>query len=145
MCGIVGAVIRDARRDSFVKEMLFRVRHRGPDEQSYYSDDSVSLGFARLSIVDPAFGHQPVYNESRTIMAVCNGEIYNHRDRRNLLEKQGHRFNSGSDAEIIPHLYEEFGDNFVDYLHGMFAVVVYDSDNHTVVLARDRMGIKPLY
>jgi asparagine synthase (glutamine-hydrolysing) len=146
MCGIVGAVIRDARHQSFVKEMLSRVRHRGPDENGYHGDDSISLGFARLSIVDPAFGHQPVYNESRTIMAVCNGEIYNHRDQRNLLEKRGgHSFNSGSDAEIIPHLYEEFGENFVDYLHGMFAVVVYDSDKQRVVLARDRMGIKPLY
>jgi asparagine synthase (glutamine-hydrolysing) len=125
--------------------MLFQVRHRGPDEQGHYGDDRVTLGFARLSIVDPAFGHQPIYNESRTIMALCNGEIYNHRDQRIVLEKRGHKFNSDSDAEIIPHLYEEFGDDFVEYLHGMFAAVLYDRDRGRILLVRDRVGIKPLY
>jgi asparagine synthase (glutamine-hydrolysing) len=145
MCGIIGVIFRERRQKSFVKEMLFQVRHRGPDEQGHYGDDHVSLGFARLSIVDPAFGHQPIYNESRTIMALCNGEIYNHREQRIVLEKRRHQFNSGSDAEIIPHLYEEFGDNFVEHLHGMFATVLYDRDQRRLVLARDRVGIKPLY
>jgi len=137
--------LRDGADEALVGEMVALLQHRGPDEQSVTSFGNVTLGFARLSIIDPESGHQPVYNEDRSIAAICNGEIYNHVVRKQALEQRGHRYNSASDAEVIPHLYEEYGEQFVEYLHGMFAVALVDQPNQRLVLVRDPVGIKPLY
>ena len=148
MCGLAGAVLTgraDAASEGLVEQMTRRLQHRGPDAQQVYVDGSVAMGFRRLSIVDPLHGDQPVMSESEEVVAFCNGEIYNHGRLRQELEPKGHRFNSGSDAEVIPHLYEEHGDDFVTRLHGKFAVALYDRRRRRVVFARDRLGIKPLY
>jgi asparagine synthase (glutamine-hydrolysing) len=148
MCGLAGAILTgraDGSSEELVEEMTRRLQHRGPDDQQVYRDGSVVMGFRRLSIVDPLHGDQPVLSESEDVVAFCNGEIYNHGRLREELEPRGHRFNSGSDAEVIPHLYEEYGDDFVTRLHGKFALVLYDRRRRRVVFARDRLGIKPLY
>lgn len=145
MCGIVGAIVRDGVDKSLIQEMLKLINHRGPDEQTVYSDGQLAIGFARLSIIDPQQGHQPVYNESQSIVTVCNGEIYNHQQHRVELSKLGHTFNSHSDVEVIPHLYETLGEKFVEQLHGMFAITLYDRENRRLILARDHLGKKPLY
>ncbi len=148
MCGLAGAILAggaDGGCEDLVERMTQRLRHRGPDAQEVYLNGSVAMGFRRLSIVDPLHGDQPVLSESEDVVAFCNGEIYNHGRLRQELEPRGHRFNSGSDAEVIPHLYEEHGDDFVTRLHGKFAVALYDRRRRRVVLARDRLGIKPLY
>ncbi len=145
MCGIVGTIVKDGIDKSLINEMLKLINHRGPDEQTIYSDGHVAIGFARLSIIDPEQGHQPVYNESQSIVTVCNGEIYNHLQHRVELDKLGHKFNSHSDVEVIPHLYETFGEKFVEHLHGMFAITLYDASNSKLILARDHFGKKPLY
>ncbi len=145
MCGIAGAATNSHSDPEVVRDMTARLRHRGPDEQSVHSEDTVTLGFRRLSIIDPEGGHQPVMNESGTVVVICNGEIYNHLEHRRALERRGHRFHSGSDAEVIPHLYEEHGDEFVTRLHGKFAIALYDGPRRRLLLARDCLGIKPLY
>ena len=145
MCGIVGAVLKDGTDEALVSEMVDLISHRGPDEQVVVSDSQVTLGFARLSIIDPQEGHQPITNEDQSIQTICNGEIYNHQAERVVLAKQGHRFNSNSDAEIIPHMYEELDEAFVGRLHGMFALALFDKVNNKLILARDPLGIKPLY
>ncbi|RMF56588.1 MAG: asparagine synthase (glutamine-hydrolyzing) [Calditrichaeota bacterium] len=145
MCGIVGTVLRRGSDEPLVSRMVQLLRHRGPDEQRLYSSGKVTFGFARLSIIDPEQGHQPVFSEDGSVAVVCNGEIYNHVERRLELAKRAHRFNSNSDAEVVPHLYEEHQENFVGHLHGMFALALYDSRAGKVVLARDALGIKPLY
>lgn len=148
MCGLAGAILSgraDRAHEALVDQMTRRLEHRGPDAQQVYTDGSVVMGFRRLSIVDPLHGDQPVLSENEDVVAFCNGEIYNHELLRQELAPRGHRFNSGSDAEVIPHLYEELGDDFVGRLHGKFAVALYDRRARRVVLARDRVGIKPLY
>jgi asparagine synthase (glutamine-hydrolysing) len=148
MCGIVGALLLnpvDGTTEEMVEHMTHRLLHRGPDAQRIYVDGRVALGFRRLSIVDPLSGHQPVVSEDEDVVVICNGEIYNHARHRQELERRGHRFNSGSDAEVIPHLYEEHGDAFVGHLHGKFAIALYDRARQRVILVRDRLGIKPLY
>lgn len=145
MCGIAGTVLKDGADEALVSQMVNLINHRGPDEQSVYSEGDVTLGFARLSIIDPLSGHQPIYNEDQSIVVICNGEIYNHEIKRAELANKGHRFNSGSDVEVIPHLYEEYGEGFVEHLHGMYAVALFDKTKNKVILARDALGIKPLY
>lgn len=145
MCGIVGAVVENERAEGLVKQMTPLLTHRGPDEDGFYSDDGVSFGFRRLSIIDPNAGHQPVFGEDEAVVAFCNGEIYNHAAHRESLERTGHRLRSGSDAEVIPHLYEQLGLDFAGRLHGMFAISLYDRKKRQLVLARDPIGIKPLY
>src|SRR5829696_3431631 len=112
MCGLAGALLLSlvgGSTEDLVQRMAGRLRHRGPDAQSVFRDGHVALGFSRLSIVDPLGGHQPVLSEGEDVVAICNGEIYNHVYHRQELELRGHRFNSGSDAEVIPHLYQEYG------------------------------------
>ena len=145
MCGIAGVVWKEGQDKQLVVSMTRRLAHRGPDDEQFWFSDDVAIGFRRLSIIDPQHGRQPAYNEDRSIVAVCNGEIYNHLDLRAELERLGHRFHSGSDAEVIPHLYEAFGDRFVERLHGKFAVVLHDTARRRLVAARDCLGIKPLY
>jgi len=124
--------------------MLDALRHRGPDDEGVHVAQGVALGMRRLAIVDPVGGAQPFYSEDRQIVAVVNGEIYNHKELRRRLERRGHRFAGGSDAEVVVHLYEETGPSFAAELAGMYAVALYDAARRTLVLARDPLGIKPL-
>lgn len=124
--------------------MVDSLDHRGPDEKGYWHDDSAALGIARLSIIDVAGGHQPVYSADRSVIAVCNGEIYNYRELAAGLTSQGVILPSGSDVEVIPHLYQRYGLGFVHRLRGMFAIALWDSREQRLVLARDRAGKKPL-
>jgi asparagine synthase (glutamine-hydrolysing) len=126
--------------------MVEVIHHRGPDDDGFYEADGVSLGMRRLSIIDLAGGHQPMFNEDGTVVCVYNGEIYNHVELQKTLIAQGHRFRSDhSDTETIVHLYEQHGLDFVKHLNGMFAIALWDSQRKQLVLARDRVGIKPLY
>lgn len=148
MCGIVGIVQPSVRRRftvEDVKRMADAIVHRGPDDEGFYHDQNVILGMRRLSIIDLEGGHQPIHNEDRTVWVVNNGEIYNYRHLRQMLIERGHRFETESDTEVIVHLYEEYGEEFLQHLEGMFAVALWDSRKKKLVLARDRIGIKPLY
>ena len=119
--------------------------HRGPDDEGTYSDEKVSLGIRRLSIIDLVTGHQPITNEDKNVWVVCNGEIYNFHKLREQLIQKGHNFATRSDTEVIIHLYEEEGENFVSQLNGMFAIALWDKKSNIFYLARDRLGIKPLH
>src|SRR4051794_9137051 len=121
------------------------IRHRGPDDAGYVAGGGMSLGARRLSIIDVAGGHQPLPNEDRRVWGAQNGEIYNHAELRSALERRGHTFRSSCDTEVLPHLYEEYGPGLVEKLHGKFAIAVWDAARQQGVLARDRVGIKPLY
>jgi len=132
-------------RTATVRRMCKSLTHRGPDAQGLHEDPDLALGMRRLSIIDVAHGEQPVYNESRQIVVVFNGEIYNFRVLQEALRRQGHVLGSESDSECIPHLYEEYGLDFVQHLRGMFAIALWDGKRRRLVLARDRLGKKPLY
>ena len=125
--------------------MADAIQHRGPDDEGYYVSGPVGFGFRRLSIIDLATGHQPICNEDGTVWIVFNGEIYNYQELRQDLKGKGHVFKTQTDTEVIVHLYEEFGESCVEKLRGMFAFAIWDSRSHTLLLARDRVGIKPLY
>src|ERR1700730_6193445 len=125
--------------------MADAIVHRGPDDEGYYIKGQVGLGFRRLSIIDLSGGHQPLSNENGTIWIIFNGEIYNYRDLRAELVSKGHIFKTKSDTEVIVHLYEEYGRDCVQKLRGMFAFAIWDSVDRSLFLARDRVGIKPLY
>jgi asparagine synthase (glutamine-hydrolysing) len=128
-----------------VKAMADTIYHRGPDDEGYYVSGPIGLGFRRLSIIDLKSGHQPVANEDGTVQIIFNGEIYNYKELRALLLTKGHVFRTNSDTEVIVHLYEEFGPQCLDMLRGMFAFAIWDANTKTLFLARDRVGIKPLY
>jgi asparagine synthase (glutamine-hydrolysing) len=130
---------------ALLKTMADAIIHRGPDDEGFYAAGPVGLGFRRLSIIDVGGGHQPLSNEDGTIWIVFNGEIYNYRELRHLLVNRGHRFRTQSDTEVIVHLYEEFGERCVEHLRGMFGFAMWDSPRKLLMLARDRVGIKPLY
>lgn len=147
MCGIVGVL--DLRgtpvESSWIESMNGSIIHRGPDDSGSYVNGPVGIGMRRLAIIDVNGGHQPVHNEDRTIWAVFNGEIYNHRELRRELETAGHRFYTNSDSETLVHVYEQFGVEGVSRLRGMFAYALWDETRQRLLLARDRIGIKPLY
>jgi asparagine synthase (glutamine-hydrolysing) len=148
MCGICGiAVSRGGPQIS--KEILLKmnesITHRGPDEDGFYVNDKVGLASRRLSIIDLTGGTQPISNEDETMRIIFNGEIYNYRELRIYLEKHGHLFRTQSDTEVILHLYEEFGTDCVQHLDGIFAFAIWDEKSQELLLARDRMGIKPMY
>jgi asparagine synthase (glutamine-hydrolysing) len=148
MCGICGIVAFDPARTiepRLVKEMADSIRHRGPDDEGLYAGGQAVLGHRRLSIIDLNSGHQPITNEDGTVWIVFNGEIYNYRELRQLLIAKGHRLQTQSDTEVIVHLYEEYGADCVKHLRGMFAFAIWDARARTLLLARDRVGIKPLY
>src|SRR5262245_42147966 len=147
MCGIYGVVTRGAvAADSAVLDRMgAALAHRGPDGDRQFVHGSAALGCRRLAIIDVVGGAQPLANEAGDVSAVCNGEIYNHVALRAELAARGHRFRTRSDAEILPHLYEERGVAFVDALDGMFGLALWDARRRRLVLARDRMGEKPLY
>jgi asparagine synthase (glutamine-hydrolysing) len=150
VCGICGAVqVGGEPRLALPPEVLARMTdamsHRGPDDRGLHEEPGIALGARRLSIVDVAGGHQPFANEDGTVWGAQNGELYNHDALRDELIRDGHSFRSRCDTEILPHLYERDGDAFVERLRGKFAVAVWDSRRRRAVLARDRLGIKPLY
>jgi asparagine synthase (glutamine-hydrolysing) len=147
MCGIVGILRLEGAhpRSEELHAMCDVLRHRGPDSGGVFLCADLGLAMRRLSIIDLEGGAQPVRNEDATVWAVFNGEIYNFRELRDDLERRGHAFQSGSDTEVIVHLYEEHGVQFVERLRGMFAIAVWDTRRRRLVLVRDRLGIKPLY
>jgi asparagine synthase (glutamine-hydrolysing) len=144
MCGIYGIVAPNVSQ-SFLERATTTLAHRGPDDAGYYRDDHAGLGHRRLSIIDLSGGHQPILNEDRTKVIVFNGEIYNHNEIRERLLARGHRFATRSDTEAILHAYEEWGEDCVTRLRGMFALAIWDMTTRTLFLARDRLGIKPLF
>jgi asparagine synthase (glutamine-hydrolysing) len=148
MCGIYGVVaLREGEPldVSLIQRMGDVIRHRGPDDAGEYVVAGMLLGMRRLSIIDLAGGHQPIPNEEETVWVVCNGEIYNFRDLRAQLRQRGHTFRTGSDSEVIVHLYEEYGDECVVHLEGMYGFALWDARRYRLVVGRDRLGIKPIY
>ncbi len=147
MCGIVGQATSDARPGdrATLERMCAALEHRGPDSRGIHIDAGVGLGIQRLRVIDLATGDQPIFNEDGSIAVVLNGEIYNYRELRSELERAGHRFATRTDTEVIAHLYEDEGIGLVRRLHGMFALAVWDASRRRLLLARDRVGKKPLY
>jgi len=149
MCGISGAYAWSDRPidPAVVRSMNDALRHRGPDDEGYYDDSRgrITLGHRRLSVIDLATGHQPIFNETGTVAVIFNGEIYNFADERAALIAKGHTFRTNSDTEVIAHSYEEYGADFVHRLRGMFAIAIWDEAREELILIRDRLGKKPLY
>ena len=145
MCGFVGYVNKQKDKKDTIKEMADLIVHRGPDSDGYYTDDTIAMGFRRLSIIDLNNGSQPIYNEDKTKVIIFNGEIYNFKDIKGDLEKKGHKFSTNTDPEVILHGYEEYSEKILDKLRGMFAFVIYDKSTKEVFAARDFYGIKPFY
>jgi asparagine synthase (glutamine-hydrolysing) len=153
MCGIAGFVesstapsprTADASR-ALVHRMCDVIRHRGPDDEGVWVDDGVALGMRRLSIIDLSTGHQPIHNEDGSVWIVFNGEIYNFRELRRELEGAGHRFYTSTDTEVIVHAYEQWGKEAIGRLRGMFGLALWDANTRSLLVARDRIGIKPLH
>jgi asparagine synthase (glutamine-hydrolysing) len=148
MCGIAGIVSAGRSRRveaDTIHRMCQTIVHRGPDDEGIFVKDGAGLGMRRLSIIDLSGGHQPVFNEDGTVWVVFNGEIYNFPELRLQLENRGHSFYTHTDTEVIVHLYEEMGPDCVNELRGMFALALYDQRRHSLLLARDRLGKKPLH
>ena len=148
MCGICGIVSHSPnfRIDkSMIVNMCDRIVHRGPDAEGYYVEDQMAFGMRRLRIIDLKTGDQPIFNEDKTIGVVFNGEIYNYMELKKDLIKKGHQFYTNADTEVLVHLYEEMGEGLVEKLRGMFAFAIWDKNKTKVFIARDRLGIKPLY
>jgi asparagine synthase (glutamine-hydrolysing) len=148
MCGICGIFYTDRTRRverGLLAAMNDRIVHRGPDDEGFFLDGNVGLAMRRLSIIDVKTGHQPIANEDENLWIVYNGELYNHQELRKGLESRGHRYRTKSDTETIVHLYEEYGRDCVKHLRGMFAFAIWDRRRRRLFIARDRLGIKPLY
>ena len=150
MCGIAGWINLENKSsqnhsEAVLHAMCERMKHRGPDSEGLWLDERVALGMRRLSIIDLATGEQPVYSEDKSIVVVMNGELYNFREVRASLEKLGHKFETQTDTEILPHLYEEYGEAMLEHINGMFAFALWDKRKEKLLIARDRFGEKPLY
>ena len=151
MCGIAGWVNLETRksskldREAVLHSMCETIVHRGPNSEGLWLDDTVALGMRRLSVIDLETGDQPVFSEDRSVIVMMNGELYNYREVREELETRGHKFVTKSDTEILPHLYQEYGDTLVDHLNGMYAFSLWDTRKKKLIIARDRFGEKPLY
>jgi len=148
MCGIAGIIVKQSIEpvhERSLERMLQSMVHRGPDGKGAFRDRSIAIGMRRLSIIDLKGGWQPLFNENKNLAVIANGEIYNYLELTKALEERGHVFSSHSDCETILHLYEEYGEQCVHHLRGMFAFALYDKLNRKVIIARDRMGEKPLY
>src|SRR6266478_6874164 len=148
MCGITGIFEFDSGQ-AISRELIHRMnetlRHRGPDDEGIFVGPGIGLGHRRLSIIDVAGGHQPISNEDGTVWVLLNGEIYNYPELRRELHSRGHHFRTRCDTEAIAHLYEEWGEECVAKLRGMFAMAVWDGRQRKLLLARDRVGKKPLF
>ncbi|HEV7460028.1 MAG TPA: asparagine synthase (glutamine-hydrolyzing) [Solirubrobacteraceae bacterium] len=145
MCGIAGKVSPDRVGPDLIERMCAALEHRGPDSQGTFLDDGAGIGVRRLAVIDLETGDQPVFNEDRSVVVALNGEIYNYRELRSDLRRRGHRFSTDGDTEVIAHLYEERGDDCVTALRGMFALALWDRRRRRLLLARDRIGKKPLF
>jgi asparagine synthase (glutamine-hydrolysing) len=148
MCGIVGTLnltSADPIQQETLRQMLAMLRHRGPDQFGLYVDEHVGLGSARLSIIDLNTGQQPITNEDKTLWIVFNGEIFNYVELRPEVEARGHHFATNTDTEVILHLYEDFGPACLNHLNGQFAIAIWDTRQQTLFLARDRLGVRPLF
>ena len=147
MCGICGIVNIDSQSVDLVllKDMINLMHHRGPDDEGTYNNKYIGMGTRRLSVIDLVTGHQPISNEDESIWVIQNGEIYNYRELRRESESKGHVYKTDSDTEVIVHLYEEYGEDFVKKLNGMFSLAIWDEKLEKLILARDRIGIKPLF
>lgn len=150
MCGIAGWINLDTTKpnrnaEAVLHSMCETIVHRGPDSEGLWVDETVALGMRRLSIIDLKTGDQPVFGEDRSVVVMMNGELYNYREVRAELEKDGFKFVTKSDTEILPHLYQKFGDAFIDHINGMYAFSLWDSRRKKLIIARDRFGEKPLY
>src|SRR3954466_841611 len=153
MCGIAGFVDSPSSSSPFraeasralVHRMCDVIRHRGPDDEGIWVDEGVAFGMRRLSIIDLSTGHQPIHNEDETVWIVFNGEIYNFPELRRELEAAGHRFYTNTDTEAIVHAYEQWGTAALQRLRGMFGLAIGDRRTKSLLVARDRAGIKPMY
>ncbi len=146
MCGLCGFTGEVVDRDAVIKTMTDRITHRGPDSSGIYTDDDISMGFRRLSIIDvESTGDQPIYNENKTLVLMFNGEIYNYRELRNTLIEKGHRFYTQTDSEVLIHGFEEWHEDLLIKLRGMFAFAIYDMIDKSLFIARDYFGIKPMH
>lgn len=146
MCGYVGFINNGSlEKEPVIKKMMDRIVHRGPDSEGHYVDDSIALGFRRLSIIGLEDGMQPIYNETKKLVLVFNGEIYNYRELKEELEGKGHQFYTHADSEVLVHLYEAYGKEMVHQLRGMFSFAIWDKEEKTLFIVRDFFGIKPLY
>src|SRR6478735_5317335 len=148
MCGIVGIFETRGKGDisrQKLARMNNRQRHRGPDDEGYLVEPGVGLGHRRLSIIDLATGHQPLYNEDGSVAVVFNGEIYNYQELIPELTRLGHVFRTRSDTEVIVHAWEAWGESCVERFRGMFAFALWDRNQDTLFLARDRLGVKPMF
>lgn len=146
MCGFTGFTKIDEKADGILTEMMNRIVHRGPDSEGRFIDDSIAMGFRRLSIIDITdSGDQPIFNEDKSLVLMFNGEIYNYREIRAELQEQGHIFRTNTDSEVLIHGYEEYGEELLDRLRGMFAFIIWDRNKKELFGARDYFGIKPFY
>ena len=145
MCGICGFTGQIEQRENTIKKMTEVITHRGPDSDGFFSDDYINMGFRRLSIIDLDDGHQPIYNEDKTLVLTFNGEIYNYKDLKKELIELGHSFYTGTDSEVLIHSFEEWGEEMFDHLRGMFGFAIYNRETKALFLARDFFGIKPLH
>ena len=148
MCGIAGIISLDSKdlpQLPELQQMAKQLRHRGPDGEGFYCQNATGLAHTRLSIIDLAGGTQPIHNEDKTVWTIFNGEIFNYLELRELLVARGHVFYTHSDTEVLVHLYEEYGDDFLQYLNGQFALAIWDLQKQRLLLARDRVGIAPLF
>jgi len=145
MCGIAGIYQKHHDNKALMDRMLNIIEHRGPDDKTVYEHDYFTLGHRRLSIIDLSTGQQPVFNEDKSICVILNGEIYNYKEITKELKDKGHVFSTSSDTEILVHLYEEYGTDFLNKLNGIFAFALLDKRNNSLMLARDHFGIKPMH
>ncbi len=145
MCGIAGIIGKKEYTESRIDQMVDIISHRGPDDRGVLVEDSFAFGMRRLSIIDLSGGHQPISNEDGTVTIVFNGEIYNHRELRPTLISLGHQFKTESDTEVLVHMYEQYGQDMLKKLRGMFAFAIFDKNKNQIFIARDFFGIKPLY
>ena len=145
MCGFVGFCDDSKNKKKIIRDMADIIKHRGPDSDGYYVDNNIALGFRRLSIIDLDKGSQPIFNEDKDKVIVLNGEIYNYKEIREELKSKGHKFSTNTDTEVILHGYEEYKEDILNKLRGMFAFVIYDIKEKSLFGARDFYGIKPFY
>lgn len=145
MCGIAGFMGQVEKRADVIRNMTEVITHRGPDSDGFFTDDNISMGFRRLSIIDLGAGHQPIYNEDKSLVLTFNGEIYNYKDLRKELIAKGHKFYTDTDSEVLVHGFEEWKEDMLPKLRGMFGFAIYNTKDNSLFIARDFFGIKPMH